>query len=352
MNDSQVLQDKDILELIGCTMMIGLNGEDLSREIRELLLEIRPGGIILFKRNTGGGPAQIARLINSCQNIAHNEFGRPLLVAIDQEGGPVRRLDPPFSQLPSQRTMAEKLNRDEIQALGNKSGRELVSVGINLNLTPVLDLHTDPQATFMSERSFGPDPNVAASLGAALIEGHAEYGVLTCAKHFPGIGDVHLDPHHDLPTVSHSDDRLREVEILPFKTAIENGVAAVMTSHVNFPALDPDWPGTFSQKILNDLLRNELGFTGLVLTDDLEMGAVVKHYQIGPAAVRSVIAGSDMVLVCHRIDRIREAREALLEALSTGQISKQRLESISKRLEKLHKILPKPSPGQWEELFN
>ncbi|MBW2061733.1 MAG: beta-N-acetylhexosaminidase [Deltaproteobacteria bacterium] len=345
------MTENALSDLVGRMLMIGFDGEDLSREVRDLLFDVRPGGIILFKRNVGGGPAQMARLISGCQDLSMNEFGRPLLVAIDQEGGPVRRLDAPFSVLASQREMAEKLNREEVRALGSTSGRELVSVGINLNLTPVLDLRTDPEATLMAERSFGPNPEVAASLGTALIEGHADTGVLTCAKHFPGIGDVHLDPHQDLPRVEHSFDRLKSVEIFPFKKAVENGVACVMTAHVSFPDLDPDWPGTLSRKILTDLLREEMGFTGLILTDDLEMGAVVRHYQLGPAAVRSVMAGADMMLICHRPDRMRQAREALLEAVRQGEISRDRLQATSVRLDKTLKKIPRPDPAQWTEVF-
>ncbi|MBW2051249.1 MAG: beta-N-acetylhexosaminidase [Deltaproteobacteria bacterium] len=343
--------DKEILELVGRMLMIGLNGENFSRETRELLLDVRPGGIILFKRNVGGGPAQVASLINSCQEISMNEFGRPLLTAIDQEGGPVRRLDPPFSVLPSQREMAEKLDQDEVRVLSSKSGRELAAVGINLNLAPVLDMLTEEQATFMAERSFGPDPEVTAKLGEAVIDGHAEHGVLTCAKHFPGIGDVHQDPHRELPTVSQPAERLRDVEILPFRRAIEHGVAGVMTAHVNFTAFDSDWPGTLSRKILTELLRDELGFAGLILTDDMEMGAVTENYQIGPAAVRAVRAGADIILICHRADRIREAREALLEAFRSGQIGKKRLEATSARLDKIYKKLPEPDPASWEKIF-
>ena len=320
-------------ELVGRLMMVGFEGEELTAPVRDLLLEVRPGGIILFKRNTGGGPAQVSRLVADCQDLARSELDRPLLVAIDQEGGPVRRLEPPFSVLPSQREMAEGLSPAEVLELARTSGRELASAGINFNLAPVLDLCTEPEAGYMAERSFGPDPETAASLGRAVIDGHAEHGVLTCAKHFPGIGDTRLDPHEDLPTVLHPAARLRGVEILPFVRAIEHGLPAIMTSHVVFPGLDPDGPATFSKKIVTELLRNELGFDGLILTDDLEMGAVVKHYRVGPAAVRAVLAGADLVLICRRADLIMSARQDLIDAARSGEITSPRLEESSGRLE-------------------
>jgi beta-N-acetylhexosaminidase len=253
------------------------------------------------------------------------------LVAIDQEGGTVHRLEPPFTQLPGQREMIETLSVEQVRQLGRTSGRELSDVGINFNLAPVLDLWTDPQADYMADRSFGADPNRAAELGLALIDGHAEYGVLTCAKHFPGIGDTRLDPHEDLPVVPHPAHRLQSVEMKPFVRAINAGVPAVMTSHVIYPGLDPHQPATFSNRIQTYYLRQIYGFTGLILTDDLEMGAIVKNFQVGPAAVKAVSAGADMVLVCRRAELIRETRTALIRAVNTGDLAPARLEASSAR---------------------
>lgn len=339
-------------DLLGRFFMIGFKGKELTPDVRDLFLKIRPGGIILFKRNVTSDPEQVAGLTRACQDLALAEFGRPLLVAIDQEGGPVRRLGPPFSVLPSQREMAERLSLDEVRAWGETSGRELAAVGINLNLTPVLDLQTEPQATYMAERSFGSNPEHAAALGLALIDGHARHNVLTCAKHFPGIGDTRLDPHHDLPKVSHSAGRLWALEIMPFSRAAEHGVAAIMTAHVVFSGLDPKWPGTFSRKILTGILRTELGFPGLILTDDLEMGAVIKHYQAGPAAVRAVQAGADMLLICHRADRILEAWETLTTAVYSGEITRARLEETSARLDTALADLTLPQPGGLHKVFD
>jgi beta-N-acetylhexosaminidase len=327
------MTDRSFLDVTGRLLMIGLEGTEVSAAARRLLDELAPGGIILFRRNTGQGPAQLANFIEECQEAAVKRTGRPLLVAIDQEGGPVTRLDPPFSVLPGQQEMARTLSREQVRALAAQSGLELAAVGINLNLSPVLDLATDPAARFMAERSFGPDESLAAELGAAWMEGHADHRVLTCAKHFPGIGDVTLDPHQDLPVVSYDLDRLRSREWVPFAHVIRQGMAAVMTAHVVFPALDPDCPGTFSPRILTGRLRRELGFGGLILTDDLEMGAVVRHQHLGSAAVQAVLAGADLLLVCHRPDRMFEVREALCRAAETGRIPRERLEASAARLD-------------------
>lgn len=345
------MSDVTLIDLVGRMLMVGFEGEEMTSDVRELLLTVRPAGIILFQRNLGRGPEQAARLVGACQDLARSVFGRPLLAAIDQEGGPVRRLGPPFSVLPSQREMAENLGPDEVRALGSTSGRELAAVGINFNLAPVLDLTTEPEAMYMAERSFGSDPELAASLGLALIDGHAKHGVLTCAKHFPGIGDVGLDPHQDLPTVAHPAARLKELEVTPFARAIARGVPAVMTSHVNFPGLDPDGPATFSTRIQTDLLRTELGFKGLVLTDDLEMGAILRNYPVGLSAVRAVLAGADLVLVCRRADLIMEARQALIEAMRQAEITTGRLEETSARLETVWAGLRPPGPEDLPEVF-
>lgn len=345
------MTDPALIDLVGRMLMVGFEGQTLTPALRDLLLEVRPGGIILFERNVSGGPEQIAGLIRAAQDLALAAFGRRLLVAVDQEGGPVRRLGPPFTLLPSQREMARNMTPDQVRALAARSGRELAGTGFNLNLAPVLDLQTDPQARYMAERSFGSDPDLAARLGLAVIQGHAGQGVLTCAKHFPGLGDVRLDPHQDLPTVHHGPERLRSVEMVPFARAVARGLNAVMTAHVRFPRLDPDWPATLSSRLLTEVLRGEMGFTGLILSDDLEMGAVVKNYGLGPAAVQSFRAGCDLLLVCHRPDRITEVREALLQAVRTGEVAPLRVEQSAARLEAALTKCPRPDPGAWPEVL-
>ncbi|MEW6265292.1 MAG: beta-N-acetylhexosaminidase [Thermodesulfobacteriota bacterium] len=346
------MNDSALNELVGQRLVIGFEGQELSPDLESLLLTVRPGGIILFKRNVGGGPKQTAGLIAACQDLARSEFGRPLLVAVDQEGGPVTRLGPPFTQLPSQRRMARTMSRDQVRALAETSGRELAAIGVNLNLTPVLDLAAESASSFMSERSFGDDPGLASTLGLALIDGHAAQGVLTCAKHFPGLGSARLDPHHDLPTLELPAVRLAEHDFVPFRQAINHGVAAVMTTHVLVPALDPAGPATFSRIIATDILRDRLGFQGLILTDDLEMGAVVKHYRPGPAAVLAARAGHDLLLVCRRPDLILAAREALLEAAAPGDLARRRWEESAERIASARARIEFPSAPALKEVFD
>jgi beta-N-acetylhexosaminidase len=344
--------DAALSDLVGRLFMVGFDGLDMTPDLERLLTEVRPGGIILFKRNVDGAPERAARLVSACQDLARAEFGRPLLTAVDQEGGTVRRLPPPFTQAPGQKEQAETLDPDGVRELAGQVARELFAAGFNFNLAPVLDVVTDPEASFMADRSFSPDPYLTGAYGLAVIDGHARHGVLTCAKHFPGLGDVHVDPHHDLPTVNHSASRLKAVEGLPFAWAIEHGAPAVMTSHVRLPGLDDEHPATFSEKIVGEYLRGELGFQGLVLTDDLEMGAIIKHFKIGPASVRAVLAGHDLLLVCRRADLIEEARRAVLEAAGTGEIAKARLEAAAVRLERALAAVRLPEAHALKEVLH
>ena len=345
------MTDQTVLESIGRLLMIGFEGETFTPDLKKLLGQVRPGGIILFRRNVGGGPAQVADLVAACRETAVSEWGRDLMVAIDQEGGPVKRLESPFFQAPSQRRMAETMSVDEVRAMAETGARELKAVGINFNLTPVLDLSTDPEARFMYERSFADDPEKAAQYGLAVIDGHGAFGVLTCLKHFPGIGATRLDPHEVLPTVDLAGDRIMELETRPFAEGIRHGAPAVMTSHIQYPGLDPEHPATFSRIIITDILRKKIGFKGLVLTDDMEMGAIVKHYKIGPSAVHAVLAGSDMVLVCHLPERILEARDALANAVGSGEISRSRIQESLKRLDDALAIASAPPKFALREVF-
>lgn len=343
--------NRDRADRIGRTLMIGFETDRFDAGLEALLREIRPGGIILFKRNLTGGPRETAGLIEGCQNAARDHLGRDLLVAVDQEGGPVLRLGPPFARLPSQRQMARTMTLDQVRTLASDHGRSLRAAGFNFNLAPVLDVNTDPEASYMTERCFSPDPDTAADYGRALMDGYRDAGVLTCAKHFPGIGDVRVDPHQDLPTVEAAETHIREKALPPFAAAVQDGVPAVMSAHVRFPALDPDRPATFSTAVMTDLLRREIGFTGPALTDDLEMGAVIRHWSIGPAAVASLNAGCDLLLICRRPDLIREAVFALDAALDDGTVTADRLDRAAGRIEAAQAVVRRAPTPDLEEVF-
>lgn len=280
--------------------------------------------VILFSRNVGD-PEQTRRTCEQIRDCA----GRPILIAIDQEGGSSRRLVEGFTPVPAMRELAAG-GEEAVRKAATTTAGELRSLGIGLDLAPVVDVDSNPENPVIGERSFSADPDEVALLGAAWIESMQSCSVACCAKHFPGHGDTSEDSHHVLPRLPHDMDRLRRVELPPFTSAIRSGVASIMTAHVRFDAVDPDHPATLSSKVLDGILREELGFDGVIISDDLEMEAIAGTMEIGEAAVRAVDAGVDLLLCCHREDRQRR----VLEALGSG-LRDDRAEEASERVSRL-----------------
>jgi len=241
-------------------------------------------------------------------------------VSIDQEGGRVARLPKGFTVFPGQGALGQAGMADLAYAFAEITALELRAIGVNMDLTPVLDVHTNPSNPIIGDRAFGRDPELVETLGLAVIAGLQDNGVLACGKHFPGHGDTAADSHKELPTVPHGLDRLRDIEMRPFAHCFANGLAAVMTAHVRYPALDPDAPATLSAAILTDLLRTQLHFQGLALTDDLEMHAILDHYGIEDAAIRALRAGADILLICKDHDQQAAAMDALYRSVKDGDV--------------------------------
>lgn len=277
--------------------LIGLPGPELDPELEALLEEFTPRGVVLFRRNLTSDPWQIKGLIESLQAISLGRNGRPMIVAIDQEGGPVKRLPPPFGQYPAAASYGPE-GEAAVQNWGLRQGRELAALGVTLNLAPVLDVNTLGQEGIMKERAFGADPETVSRLGLAAIRGLHEAGVAACAKHFPGIGHSTLDSHRTRPVVQRSLEELRACELPPFRAAVAAGVEAVMVGHLVYPALDAGKPASLSRAVIQELLREEMGYRGLILSDDLQMGAVTGHLSVEEAALAALDAGTDLVLIC------------------------------------------------------
>jgi len=316
---------------VGQLVMIGFDGTELSQELIAWVKEYQPGGVILFSRNLVD-PAQIAELTNSIQAQAPQA---PLLIAIDQEGGRVSRLPNAFSIFPPAATVAACDSPELAYQAASVTAKELRAVGINMNMAPVLDVNTNPSNPIIGNRAFAEDPDQVCTMGAATMSGLHDHGVLACGKHFPGHGDTTTDSHKELPIVDLSKERLERIELKPFRHAISHGLLAIMSAHVHYPALDDTAPATLSHAVMTTLLRQDLGFTGLSLSDDLEMHAIIDHLSVGEAAVRSLQAGVDLLLICHRQDYQTEAIEAIEQALSSGELS---MNSIESRLARLSEI--------------
>jgi|YelNatPaOPRAMG01_1025707.scaffolds.fasta_scaffold26637_3 beta-N-acetylhexosaminidase len=320
----------------GPLFMVGIPGPRLDEAARELVRELRVGGVILFSRNIET-PEQVWELTRDLQQEARARGDLPLLIAVDQEGGVVQRLTGPFTRIPAARDLGNNATPAEVAALSRTVARELALVGVNLNLAPVLDVARSP-ACPQWRRSYSSDPEQVARFGAAAIRGFLEGGILPAAKHFPGLGDTSVDSHQVLPTAQ-DPDAARPGHLLPFRQAVAAGVPVIMTAHVHVPAWDSQ-PATLSAVALSDWLRGNLGFRGVIITDDLEMGAIAGATAVPAAACQALMAGADLLLICSEGKAVWEAA-ALLQSDHSLQ---QRLAEAQNRLEHLRKqIARKPA---------
>jgi beta-N-acetylhexosaminidase len=313
-------------------IMAGFEGASPPTHIVNGLCGGSLGGIILFGNRTVP-PAKLRDLTAGLQEAAvKGAAGIPLLIAADQEGGRVNRLSPPLTPFPSAQSLGATGSPELARRMGEALGKELRAVGVNLNMAPVLDLRTNHRNPVIGDRALGSDAALVSKLGSELIAGMQSYSVMATAKHFPGHGDTSFDSHHRLGVVTRSAEAMWEREIRPFKAAVEKGVGAIMTAHVIYGDLDPRAPATLSPRIITGMLRDRLGYNGLVITDDLEMKAIASSHSIGRAAVAAVSAGADMVLVCKDGAAQEEAFMAVVEAVKEDRIEAERIDSSVARI--------------------
>lgn len=314
---------------IGQLLIGSLPGPTITPEIRSLAREFSLGGVTLFARNIEV-PEQVAELSIDIQTLASDV---PLWVSVDQEGGRVARLRKPFTEWPPMAVLGRSGSTELASRFAAALAAELQAVGITLDFAPVLDILTNPKNPVIGDRALAENADAVARLGVAIVRGLQDNGVAACGKHFPGHGDTAVDSHLDLPLVEHPPDRIRRVECVPFREAIRAEVAFIMTAHVLVPSLDEERPATLSPRIVQDMLRHELGFQGVILSDDLEMKAIAQTREIHDAAVQAIAAGCDGVLICSgSIEAQAATLEALVHAVEDGRIAYKRLEDALKRL--------------------
>lgn len=305
---------------LGQLFMVGIPHPTLDSDSRRLLQDLRPGGVILFRRNYND-PETLAAL---CAEL-HSLFPEsPPLIALDHEGGRVHRLNSPFTHFPPAASVGRLGSPELARQVGYAMGQELRSVGIDIDFAPVLDVLTNPSNTVIGDRAFATDPQLVSLLGCALARGLREGGVIPCGKHFPGHGATLIDSHNDLPRDERSEEDLLSLDLIPFQGAIREQIEMIMTAHIVYSALDPDLPATLSPIIIDGLLRRRLGFQGVVVTDDLDMGAIVRHSSLEQAALDALRAGADLLLICHSLERAIVARDACVRALGDGALTRQR----------------------------
>jgi len=302
------MENMSMEQLAGQRMMVGFDGKEFNEDLKYLIGKMHIGGLILFSRNLGT-PDQIRNLCSDCQSLAAECNQPPLFIAIDQEGGVVARLKPPFTQFPG---------NPSISSLGDAvhfavvTAKELMASGINMNMAPVMDLSPEGIRSIMAERSFGADPFFVSRMGTAVIDLMQEKGIMAVAKHFPGIGRTVVDSHMELPDLDTTMADLEKTDLIPFKAAIDHQVAGIMLSHIRYTEIDPHHPASISPEITTNMLRKQLGYNGVVMTDDLDMGAIKQFQTIEPVMAHLLESDVDIAMICHKGPDIQTAYDTIL----------------------------------------
>jgi len=316
----------------GNFFILGFDGTSVPASLKMFSKQHGLGGVIFFDRNIES-PGQLKRLTAQLQSLSPSGS---LIISIDQEGGKFQRLRPPyFTAFPPACEVSTQTALD----LGRRMGQELAELGINVDFAPVLDVNTNPHNPIIGERSYGSNPQIVAEVGKLFITGLQERGVLACGKHFPGHGDTDRDSHLTLPVVDHPVERLQTVELVPYRELIGCGLRAIMTAHVLYPALDPKNPATFSPIILCEILRKELGFKGLIVTDDMGMAGSLSQADLPEACIQAFGAGCDLLLVCEHHDRHEEIVESLRKSIHKSEVLKKRARESIERLSRVTRDL-------------
>lgn len=332
---------------IGQQIIIGLKGPHLEKDEADFIVKNNIGGVILFSRNVES-PEQIRQLVLDLQALrARMTDKSPLFISIDMEGGRVHRLKPPFTKWPALDSIGKIDSTSVAFRFAQAMGDELRAVGINLDYAPCLDVFTNPQNTVIGDRALSTSPEAVARLGSALVRGYIKSGVLPCAKHFPGHGNTLVDSHVGLPVEEKSLEELDAVELEPFKKAIRARLDFLMVAHIKFPKIDPDWPSSLSEIFLRQILRDRLRYRGIVITDDLDMGALKNNYPKPVIAVRALQAGCNILLYCNEADSPPTAIEAITKAVSEKKLDATIVADNYRRILELKKtklIEPEPAP--------
>lgn len=317
-------------QLAGQRLMVGFEGTKLNKELKLLIDKLKVGGLILFSNNLSS-PEQIKQLCSSVQEYAVACGQPPLFIAVDQEGGEVARLKDPFTQFLGNPSMQHVKDAEKFAKI---TARELSDVGINMNMAPVIDVVPEGTESIMAGRVFGNDPAFVSKMGVSVIKHLQQNGVMAVAKHFPGIGRTTLDSHLELPILTSERSELESCDYLPFSAAIKEGVSGIMLSHIVYSKIDLEWPASLSVHIAKYLLRDHFGFNGLVMTDDLDMGAIIKNFNFNSVIHQILIADIDIVLICHKGPNIKAAFKKILEQIEgSDEVKNRGRASVSRIME-------------------
>lgn len=325
----QIVESMSQTEKLGQMVMIGIQGTKVDDDSLYMLNQYHMGGVILFDRNMEN-PEQVKQLTSDLQAQSNEKV--PLFIGIDEEGGDVVRMAEKLTPPPSQKEIGATGDIEQAKTWAIKTAKSLKDMGINVNFAPVADVGSN------DKRSYSTDTNTVIDFVRAATKGYQQENIIYSLKHFPGIGKGRVDSHVDSSSIDVAKEVLMAEDILPFKTIIDENEPNdyfILVSHLKYPALDEEYPASLSSKIMTDLLRNEFGYKGIIITDDMEMGAVANHNDFRSIGVNAVKAGADIVLVCHEYEHQQEVYLGLLDAVNSGEISQERIDESVKRIIKV-----------------
>lgn len=330
----EIINSMTLDEKIGQLFVVAFEGKELNSNIKDLIEKYKVGGVILFDGNVSD-IKQTVSLINNLKSVnSNNKY--PLFISVDEEGGRVTRMPVEFKRMPSSAGIGGTGKIEIAENAGNIIGESLKSLGYNVDFAPVLDIYSNPQNTIIKGRAFGNDVNIVTKMGIAEMKALKKNDIVSVPKHFPGHGDTYIDSHVGLPIVHKSLSELKNFEFKPFEEAINNGADAIMVGHIVLSKVDKNNPASLSKDVI-DILKKDLKFEGLVVSDDMTMGAITKNYNLEDSVLKSINAGVDLVLVCNGFDNQVKSINRVKEALSTGELTEERLnESVYKILKLKH----------------
>ena len=318
-------------EKIGQLLIVGFEGTEINKNIVGFIDELKVGGFILFSRNIEDENQTLKLLNNIKEANSNNDI--PLFLSIDEEGGRVSRLPKSFTKLPEAVKLGKKNNKDISYNYGKILGERVKSLGFNVDFAPVLDINSNPNNPVIGNRSFGNTVDLVVDNGIQVMLGIKDTNIISSVKHFPGHGDTSIDSHVNLPTVNKSMEELEKMELIPFIRAIEEDADMIMVAHILYPAIDREYPSTMSEKVIQDLLRDKLNYKGVVVSDDMTMGAIVENYSLEEATLRFIKSGGDIALICHGKDNPKKVIEYIKESVNTGILDEENID------EKVYRIL-------------
>lgn len=335
-------------EKVGQLVLVGVEGTKPDHSALELINTYQVGGFIFYKDNINDSASALSLFNELKAANANADHSIPLFMSVDEEGGRVARMPKEFTKVPTAAKIGGTGSTELANGIGEAIGTQLSGFGLNMDFAPVLDVNSNPDNPVIGDRSYGDKAEIVSKMGIAAMKGIEAQGVVPVVKHFPGHGDTSVDSHLGLPVVNHGLERLRNLELVPFKDAIAEGADVVMIAHLLMPKLDPDHPASFSKIVINDLLREELGFEGVVISDDMTMGAIAEHYEIGEVAVQFIQAGGNIVLIGHDYEKEKAVIKSLTEAVEKGTISEDMLDErvyAILKLKQKYKLNDEPANG-------